>query len=76
MMPTVISILNKAGLPSPDGLINVDEFNYNSNPLLDATDSDGFNDKYEVGNKRSPTVNEATNIDTWFVRRNVWVRLK
>jgi len=41
-----------------DGLINVDEFNYNSNPTIADTDNDGITDGAEVAIGRNPTVNE------------------
>ncbi len=41
-----------------DGLKNIDEFNYNSNPANADTDNDGINDGAEVAIGRNPTVNE------------------
>jgi len=41
-----------------DGLVNLQEFNYNSNPTMTDTDNDGVTDGAEVAIGRNPTVNE------------------
>lgn len=49
-----------AGMDSDgDGLTNLQEFEYNSNPLLSDTDGDGLTDGEEVNQGRNPTVNEG-----------------